>query len=103
MTSLLVALFYILLTVLLICYGSFYIGIKKKWGGESDTFCTLCFIGVKYRISRFLADIMDSPELIRNVALCGHLHHGKVTPGCALSNNNGSTLSTLMSTTVDIL
>jgi len=21
---------------------------------------------------------MDSPDLIRNVALCGHLHHGKV-------------------------
>jgi translation elongation factor EF-G len=21
---------------------------------------------------------MDSPELIRNVTLCGHLHHGKV-------------------------
>ncbi len=27
---------------------------------------------------RFLADIMDSPDLIRNVTLCGHLHHGKV-------------------------
>ena len=27
---------------------------------------------------RFLADIMDSPELIRNVALVGQLHHGKV-------------------------
>ncbi|MGH0188822.1 UNVERIFIED_CONTAM: hypothetical protein FKN15_031588 [Acipenser sinensis] len=27
----------------------------------------------------FLADLMDSPELIRNVTLCGHLHHGKVT------------------------
>lgn len=27
---------------------------------------------------RFLADLMDSPELIRNVTLCGHLHHGKV-------------------------
>uniref|UniRef100_A0A3B3ZYG0 Tr-type G domain-containing protein n=1 Tax=Periophthalmus magnuspinnatus TaxID=409849 RepID=A0A3B3ZYG0_9GOBI len=25
----------------------------------------------------FLADLMDSPELIRNVTLCGHLHHGK--------------------------
>ena len=21
---------------------------------------------------------MDSPQLIRNIALCGHLHHGKV-------------------------
>lgn len=27
----------------------------------------------------FLADLMDTPELIRNVALCGHLHHGKTT------------------------
>ena len=27
---------------------------------------------------RFLADLMDSPELIRNVAIAGHLHHGKV-------------------------
>ena len=28
---------------------------------------------------RFLADIMDNPELIRNVALCGHMHHGKTS------------------------
>lgn len=27
----------------------------------------------------FLADIMDCPTLIRNVALIGHLHHGKTT------------------------
>lgn len=26
----------------------------------------------------YLADMMDTPDLIRNVALCGHLHHGKV-------------------------
>lgn len=26
----------------------------------------------------FLADLMDNSELIRNVTLCGHLHHGKV-------------------------
>lgn len=26
----------------------------------------------------YLADLMDSPELVRNVAMCGHLHHGKV-------------------------
>lgn len=26
----------------------------------------------------FLADLMDTPELIRNVTLCGHLHHGWV-------------------------
>lgn len=24
----------------------------------------------------FLADLMDTPELIRNVTICGHLHHG---------------------------
>lgn len=29
--------------------------------------------------SRFLADLMDTPTLIRNVALVGHLHHGKTT------------------------
>ena len=28
---------------------------------------------------RFLADMMDNPNLIRNVALVGHLHHGKTT------------------------
>ncbi|KAK2147140.1 hypothetical protein LSH36_568g02003 [Paralvinella palmiformis] len=27
----------------------------------------------------FLADIMDNPNLIRNVALCGQLHHGKTS------------------------
>lgn len=27
----------------------------------------------------FLADLMDTPDRIRNVALCGHLHHGKTT------------------------
>lgn len=27
----------------------------------------------------FLADIMDNPHLIRNVALVGHLHHGKTS------------------------
>ena len=27
----------------------------------------------------FLADLMDTPDLIRNVTLCGHLHHGKTT------------------------
>ncbi|GAA27777.2 116 kDa U5 small nuclear ribonucleoprotein component [Clonorchis sinensis] len=26
----------------------------------------------------FLADLMDCPDLIRNVVLCGHLHHGKL-------------------------
>lgn len=28
---------------------------------------------------RFMADLMDTPTLIRNVALVGHLHHGKTT------------------------
>ena len=28
---------------------------------------------------RFLADMMDNAELIRNVTLAGHLHNGKVT------------------------
>jgi len=27
----------------------------------------------------FLADLMDTPSLIRNVTLCGHLHHGKTS------------------------
>lgn len=25
-----------------------------------------------------MADLMDNSDLIRNVAICGHLHHGKV-------------------------
>ena len=29
-------------------------------------------------LNRFLADLMDTPELVRNIAICGHLHHGKV-------------------------
>ncbi|XP_059160130.1 116 kDa U5 small nuclear ribonucleoprotein component-like [Physella acuta] len=27
----------------------------------------------------FLADLMDCPNLVRNVTLCGHLHHGKTS------------------------
>eukprot|EP00911_Craspedida_sp_UC1_P000165 UC1_evm1s131 len=27
----------------------------------------------------YLADMMDLPELVRSVALCGHLHHGKTS------------------------
>lgn len=27
----------------------------------------------------YLTDLMDVPELIRNVTICGHLHHGKTT------------------------
>jgi U5 small nuclear ribonucleoprotein component len=30
----------------------------------------------------FLADLMDTPELVRNITLCGHLHHGKVKASC---------------------
>ena len=26
----------------------------------------------------FMADLMDNPNLVRNVALVGHLHHGKI-------------------------
>lgn len=26
-----------------------------------------------------MADLMDTPDLIRNVTLCGHLHHGKTS------------------------
>jgi 116 kDa U5 small nuclear ribonucleoprotein component len=38
----------------------------------------LPFVTVRsYRV-RYLADLMDSPALVRNVAMCGHLHHGKV-------------------------
>ena len=29
-------------------------------------------------VTRYLADLMDSAELIRNVAIAGHLHCGKV-------------------------
>ena len=35
-----------------------------------------------YVLCRFLADVMDNADLIRNVALCGHLHHGKVSVSC---------------------
>lgn len=38
----------------------------------------LCFDIQLAFFYRFLADLMDSSELIRNVTLCGHLHHGKV-------------------------
>lgn len=38
--------------------------------------------------SSFLADLMDNSELIRNVTLCGHLHHGKVRD-CSASLGTG--------------
>ena len=28
---------------------------------------------------RYMTDLMDNPNLIRNVAFIGHLHHGKTT------------------------
>ena len=31
--------------------------------------------------SDFLAGLMGNPELIRNIAIVGHLHHGKTTVG----------------------
>lgn len=40
---------------------------------------------------RFLADLMDGTELIRNVTLCGHLHHGKVS--CSSLASAGSLTS----------
>lgn len=36
-------------------------------------------INVKNAFFRFLADMMDNTALIRNVALVGHLHHGKTS------------------------
>ena len=45
---------------------------------------------------RFLADMMDNPLLIRNVVLCGHIHHGKVrcsltlTAYCVLVYSHGA-------------
>lgn len=44
--------------------------------------------------SSFLADLMDNSELIRNVTLCGHLHHGKVRGCCA--SWNGISLCTCL-------
>lgn len=41
-------------------------------------FAVLCLNCSAPPLVRFLADLMDSSELIRNVTLCGHLHHGKV-------------------------
>lgn len=29
--------------------------------------------------TEFMADLMDNPNLVRNIALVGHLHHGKST------------------------
>ncbi len=31
--------------------------------------------------NEFLAGLMDNPELVRNVAVVGHLHHGKTLVG----------------------
>lgn len=31
--------------------------------------------------NEFLAALMDNPELVRNVAVVGHLHHGKTLVG----------------------
>lgn len=36
-------------------------------------------ISVAFFSFRYLADMMDNTSLIRNVALVGHLHHGKTT------------------------
>lgn len=42
------------------------------------TCCVISSCNNSPSLTRFLADLMDGPELIRNVTLCGHLHHGKV-------------------------
>ena len=38
---------------------------------------------------RFLADLMDHGDLIRNVAIVGHLHHGKVRMGVCWGRGRG--------------
>lgn len=48
------------------CVGLQGRGRKKDWSLHIST--------------RYLADLMDSAELIRNVAIAGHLHCGKVCP-----------------------
>lgn len=30
-------------------------------------------------VTRFLVDLMNMPDLVRNVAIVGHLHHGKTS------------------------
>jgi 116 kDa U5 small nuclear ribonucleoprotein component len=45
----------------------------------------------------FLADLMDTPELIRNVALCGSLHHGKTTFCDALIEQTHPTIGSIES------
>lgn len=32
-----------------------------------------------YATNEFMAGLMTNPELVRNVAVVGHLHHGKTT------------------------
>lgn len=44
-------------------------------------------------LGRFLADLMDGPELIRNVTLCGHLHHGKVRASFTAASGSVSLLA----------
>ena len=39
---------------------------------------------VSLSLCRYLADLMDHGELIRNIVVAGHLHHGKVC-GCCWS------------------
>lgn len=57
--------------------------------------CLLCVCSAVISLpslGRFLADLMDGPELIRNVTLCGHLHHGKVRV-CLTATSLGFSLS----------
>ena len=36
-------------------------------------------VNALFCINRFLVDMMNFPDLIRNVAIVGHLHHGKTS------------------------
>ena len=61
---------------------SFYLAVKSGSGLGTKVVC----VGAHKReidwslhlVTRYLADLMDSAELIRNVAIAGHLHCGKV-------------------------
>jgi len=47
---------------------------------------------VRY-IYRFLVDMMNLPELVRNIAIVGHLHHGKTSFVDMLVNETHSSVA----------
>ena len=51
---------------------------------ETDLKPIIIIASVRVLARRFLADIMDNANLIRNVCLAGHLHHGKVMHSLSL-------------------